>query len=262
MELIDTHCHLTFGGLAEDVEGVLERSRQAGVVQWITVGTDMEENLKVVELAGRFEGLYAAVGVHPHYASNVDRNVMRNLKDAANSEKVVAVGETGLDFHYNLSDKDSQKSVFQRHLELAAETGLPVIVHCRDAFDDTMKLLEESEAVVDKIVFHCFSGSADEAGVVLAKGYYISFTGVVTFKNAGHSREAAKAVPLNRLMVETDAPYMSPEPMRKQKINEPALLVHTARFLAEIKGIKDESFAGAVTSTSREFFRIQQLSGC
>jgi len=256
MELIDTHCHLTFKGLAEEVDAVLDRSRAAGVTKWITVGTDAEENRKVVALAAEYEGVYAAVGIHPHDAKTVGADNLEQLKKLAGEDKVAAIGETGLDFHYNFSKQADQKRVFAEHLRIAAETDLPVIVHSREAFAQTLEILDGFEGSLGKVVFHCFSGSAQEAQAVIDRGFYVSFTGVVTFKNAEKTRAAAVVVPVERLMVETDCPYMSPEPMRRQKVNEPALMVHTARRLAQLKEMTLEDFAEKVTAVSRDFFGI------
>jgi TatD DNase family protein len=256
MELIDTHCHLTFEPLADDVENVLARSRDTGVTGWITVGTDIQQNHKVIELAERHENMYAAVGFHPHDAKNATDQRLAELRALAQqSQKVVAIGETGLDFHYNYSPQEAQRRVFTEHLKIAAELHLPVIIHCRQAFDETMEILEQYGRV-KKAVFHCFSGSAEQAKLVLDRGFYISFTGVVTFKNAEVTRQATKIVPADRLMLETDCPYMSPEPMRKQKINEPALLIHTARCLAKLKEMPLADFAKAVTATTKTVFNL------
>ena len=256
MELIDTHCHLTFDDLIQDIDGVIARSKAAGVTSWLTVGTDMQENLKAIELTGKYENMYAAVGMHPHDAKDVTEDTLTRLKELARNEKVIAIGETGLDYHYNHSLHEDQRRVFAEHLKIAAELDLPVIIHCRKSFEETMQVLDNHAGRVKKIVFHCFSGSAEQAKIVLDKDYYISFTGVVTFKNARIKKQAAKIVPTDRLMLETDCPYMSPEPMRKQKINEPALMVHTAKFLAELKGMDPADFANAITATSRAFFQI------
>jgi len=256
MQLIDTHCHLTFGQLADDVDAVIERSVAAGVTSWITVGTDPVHNQKVIALADKFENMYAAVGIHPHDAKDVSDQALRQLNALAQNKRVVAIGETGLDFHYDHSPRNQQAAVFTQHLQLAQELNLPVIVHCREAFDETMQILERDGPGLKKVVFHCFSGSADQAKIVLDKGFYISFTGVVTFKNAERTRQAAKIVPLDKLMLETDCPYMSPEPMRKQRINEPALLIHIAKFLAELKQMSFDDFAAAVTATTKTFFNL------
>jgi len=256
MELIDTHCHLTFEPLA----GVIERSRAAGVTGWITVGTSLEDSRRVIELAGLYEGMYATVGIHPHDAKSADAAALDELKRLGHGEKVVAVGETGLDFHYNFSKQPDQRHIFEAHLDIARKLSLPVIVHSRNAFEETMEILGRSGGGLRGVVFHCFSGSAEEAKLVLERGYYISFTGVVTFKNAEKTREAARFVPLDRLMVETDCPYMSPEPVRSQKPNEPALMVHTARFLASLKGMNMEDFAQATTQTAVTFFNLSHAA--
>ncbi|MCK4753004.1 MAG: TatD family hydrolase [Planctomycetes bacterium] len=256
MELIDTHCHLTFEQLAGDAEAVIERSIAADVTGWITVGTDIKQSQKTIELVNRFKNMYAAVGIHPHYAKDVTGQSIAELKEFAQNEKVVAIGETGLDFHYDFSEPREQERLFVQQLQIARELNLSVIVHCREAFEETMAILEQFGSGVKKVVFHCFSGSVEEAKVVLERGFYISFTGVVTFKNAESLRQAAKVVPLERLMVETDCPYMSPEPMRKQKVNEPALMAHTVRALAELKGVDLDNFARAITATSKEFFGL------
>ena len=258
MELIDTHCHLTFEQLAGDVEQVLQRSKAAGVTGWITVGTDTQQNQKTVKLANRFDNMYAAVGIHPHEAKDVTGQTMAELKELAQSEKVVAIGETGLDFHYDFSKPQEQKRTFAQQLKIAAELNLPVIVHCREAFDETMEILAQHGCGVKKVAFHCFAGSVEQAKTVLDNGFYISFTGVVTFKNAETIRQAAKIVPLDKLMLETDCPYMSPEPVRKQKINEPALMIHTAGYLARLRGMDLADFANAATATSRAFFGLPE----
>ncbi len=258
MELIDTHCHLTFDDLAGDIEAVLQRSKAAGVTGWITVGTDPQHNQKAVELADKFENMYAAIGIHPHDADTVTASTLNQLKELAQNVKVVAIGETGLDFHYNFSKQPAQRRAFVQQLKIAAEFNLPVIIHSRDSFDETMDILKQFGSGLRKIVFHCFSGSPGQAKLILEKGFYISLTGVVTFKNAKLTQEVAKITPTDRLMLETDCPYMSPEPMRKQKINEPALLLHTAKFVAELKEMDLPDFATAITTTSKIFFNLPQ----
>lgn len=260
MELIDTHCHLAFEQYAGNIEAVLERSKAAGVTGWVTIGTNTQENRKAVELAGRFENMYATAGIHPHYAKDVTADDFAELKRLAQNQKVVAIGETGLDFHYNpdKSGQTDQKRVFVEQLELARQMNLPVVVHSRDAFDDTIEILDRFGEGVKRVVFHCFGGSAEQARIVIEKGFYVSFTGAVTFKNAENLRQVAALVPLGRLMVETDCPYMSPEPMRKQKINEPALMIHTVRRLAELKEMDLADFVDSVTAVSRNFFDLPQ----
>jgi TatD DNase family protein len=261
MELIDTHSHLTFEPLSADVPGVFERSRAAGVTGWITVGTSLEDSRKAIELAGQYESLYATVGIHPHDAQSADLRALEELKQLARREKVVAVGETGLDFHYNFSKQPDQMRVFEAHLDITREVGLPVVIHSRNAFDETMQILDRCGRGLKGVVFHCFSGSAEQARMVLERGYFVSFTGVVTFKNAEVTRQAAQVVPLDRLMIETDCPYMSPEPVRSRKPNEPALMVHTAEFLARLQGISLDELAQATTRAAVGFFGLAGISG-
>jgi TatD DNase family protein len=256
MELIDTHAHLTYKGLMESLADVLQRSTQAGVTKCIAIGTDAEHNEKVASIVEKHQNLYAVLGIHPHHASEHKAADLQRLVELTKHEKVVALGETGLDFHYNLSEKDAQKDLFKTFLGIAAEKKMPVIIHTRDAFDETMEIIDKFADKNTKIVFHCWGGSVEQTKIVLDKGFYISFTGIVTFKNAEQSRDTAKIVPLERMMIETDSPYMSPEPLRKQKINEPALLIHTAAKIAELKQMPLEIFAQEVTKTTKQFFNL------
>ncbi|MHC4755424.1 MAG: TatD family hydrolase [Planctomycetota bacterium] len=255
MKLIDTHCHLTFEGLIENVEAVIGRSIEAGVTAWINVGTELIENRRVIEVADRFDNLYAALGIHPHEAKNVTADTFDELQQLAKASKVVAIGETGLDYYYDHSPHADQARVFAEHLRIAKQLNMPVIIHSREAFEPTIDILDRHGKGL-KVVFHCFTGSAEQARLVIRKGWHISFTGVVTFKNANALRAAAKEVPLQRLMLETDCPYMSPEPMRNRKINEPALMVHTAKLLADLKHLDLEDFTEVVTETSKNFFSL------
>lgn len=256
MELIDTHCHLTFDELQTDIEAVLARSIDASVTGWITVGTEPTENSKVIELIDKHKNLFGAVGIHPHDARLVTDPQIKELKKQINNLKIVAVGETGLDFHYNLSEPRQQKKVFVQHLKIAAESGLPVIIHCRDAFDDTLEILDRFSEDLKSVVFHCFTGTKQQAQVLLDKGFFISITGIVTFNNADDIREAVKIIPTDRLMVETDCPFMSPKPLRNKKVNEPAFMVHTAEKIAQVKEMGLEQLAKEVTETSRLFFNL------
>jgi TatD DNase family protein len=255
MNLIDAHCHLTYEPFA-DIEAVLSRSRDAGVTGWVTIGTDLEDSQKAVELAGRFENMFATAACHPHHANIADAKTIEQIKELAKNKKVVAIGETGLDLHYKFSPPQQQQDSFNKHLELAKELNLPVVIHSREAFDETMEILAAHESGLKGLVFHCYSGDVRQAKIILDKGWHISLTGVVTFKNAETTREVAKYVPLDRLMIETDAPYLSPEPMRKQKINEPALLIHTAKFVAALREMKLAQFTETVTNTAIRFFSL------
>ena len=256
MKLIDTHSHLTFEGLENQVDAVLARSVEAGVTRWITVGTDKEQNEKVLRLVSRHENVWAALGYHPHYANDITDADMELLKKQLASECVVAVGECGLDYHYMNSVAENQKPVFRKHLDMAAQLQKPVIIHTREAFGDTMSILDEYADKLKRVVFHCFGGDAKQTQAVLDRGFYISFTGTVTFKRSDALREVAKMIPLDRLMIETDCPYISPHPVRNIQPNEPALLVHTAQCLANVHEIPLEDFADKITKTSITFFGL------
>ncbi len=256
MELIDTHAHLTFGELAGNIDEVIGRSIEAGVSRWITVGTDVDQNEKVFALLAKYDNLFAAVGFHPHCAKDISDDDLAALKDYARGDKVVAIGETGLDYHYNFSKQDAQKHIFRRQLRIAEELDLPVVIHCRNAFDDTLTILDEFSGRLKNVVFHCYGGTCEQTEMLLEKGYYLSFTGIVTFKKTDDVRAAAKLVPLDRMMIETDCPYISPEPVRNKRPCEPAMLIHTARKLAEIHNMPPEGFAVSVSGTSEEFFNL------
>jgi TatD DNase family protein len=256
MALIDTHAHLTYEGLIENIDEVVSRALLNGISDIITIATEPADFEGTLELAKRFDNIYAGAGIHPHHAKEVTNDSLLHLRAFAENEYVVAIGETGLDFHYNFSEPDAQRELFARHLEIAVKTEKPVVIHSRNAFDETLEILEGFKNKLSKIVFHCYSGTKQQTEVLLDRGYHISFTGIVTFKNAELAREAAMAVPLGRMMLETDCPYMSPAPMRNQKINEPALMVHTAEFVAKLKGIDFNEFCEQVTDTSRGFFGI------
>ncbi len=256
MNWIDTHAHLTYPDYPDPIEAVLDRSRAAGVTRWITVGTDAEHNRKAIDLAARFAGMFAVVGIHPHHASEASAADLALLADQARESKVVAIGETGLDFHYNFSTKDRQVEVFRAELSLAAERGLPVVVHSRDAFAETLTILDEFAARLPRLVFHCHGGPVDQTRAILDRGWLVSFTGIVTFKNGAVARQAAAMTPLDRMMLETDCPFISPDPVRHIRPCEPAMLVHTAQKIAELKALDPAAFADAVNHTSQSFFAL------
>ena len=256
MNLIDTHAHLTFEGLENQVDAVLARSIESGVTRWITIGTDTGQNEKVLSLVGQYDNMWAALGYHPHYANEITDADMELLKQQLQHTKIVAIGECGLDYHYDNVIAENQHRLFRQHLEIAAALQKPVIVHTRDAFDDTMEILDEYSGKLKNVVIHCYGGDKEQTQQVLDRGYYISFTGTVTFKRSEDLREVAKMIPLDRLMIETDCPYISPHPVRNIRPNEPALLIHTAQCLADVHGISLEDFAEKVTQTSENLFEI------
>lgn len=254
--LIDTHCHIEMKEFDQDREEVLARSRAAGIELLITIGSDLDGTLKGVDMADQYEGIYCSVGIHPHDAKDFTDDTYRLLKDLTKKTKVVAIGETGLDYHYDHSPRDVQRRVFEQHLALAGETGLPMIIHSREADDDILRLVRASG--ISNGVFHCFSGDMAMAEQVMAMGFYISLAGPVTFKKARGLHEVAQNVPDDYLLMETDAPYLAPEPFRGKR-NEPAYLVHTAQRIAELRGISLQDVSRITTLNARRLFNIGPL---
>ncbi|MFB3826165.1 MAG: TatD family hydrolase [Bryobacteraceae bacterium] len=252
MNLVDSHCHLDDKQFDAGREAVIERARAAGVGRMLAIGAgdgppDLESALRLAEA---MPFVYATVGVHPHDASKADAASFARLSALIEHPKVVALGEIGLDYHYNFSPPEVQREVFRRQLAIAREAGKPVIVHTREAWADTLALLRESD--VRRGVFHCFSGGPVQAREALEMGFHLAFGGVLTFPKAEGIRNAARETPEDRLLVETDAPYLAPVPHRGKR-NEPAFLVYTVRRLAELRGVEPEHIAEI---TTRNFERL------
>jgi len=257
MGLIDSHAHLTYPEFIDRVPEVLQRCGDAGVEQVITVGTDLTDARQAVALAEAYPvRIHAAVGFHPHEAGKVTDEDLAAMADLWGHPRVVALGEMGLDYHYDFADRNVQRTIFGRQLGAAANRPEPVVIHSREALDDTIRILVEHGFAQRPVVFHCFTGTADEAERIAEHGWRISFTGVVTFKRSVELCEIARAYPMDKLMVETDAPYLAPEPVRNQRPNEPAFVAHTARFLAELRNEPFEPFAEQTARNTREFFRL------
>ncbi len=256
LTFIDTHCHLEMDEFNLDRNEVIERAKNAGIEAVITIGSDLKGNKGALELSEKYDSVYAAVGFHPHDAKDFTEEIYRKLKEWTAKEKVVAIGEIGLDYHYDNSPREVQREVFKLQLSLAKETGLPVVIHSREAKKDTLEIVKESG--IDKGVFHCFSGDMDMAEKVMAMGFHISIAGPVTFKNAKKLVEIAKSIPDDYLLIETDAPYLAPEPFRGKR-NEPSYLVYTARKIAELRGISMDDLARITTLNAKRLFRIGQV---
>ncbi|HEX8273567.1 MAG TPA: TatD family hydrolase [Longimicrobiaceae bacterium] len=252
LSVVDSHCHLTDERLFPDVEGVLERARAAGVETVVTIGTHRADWARVVELAGRFPQVRAVAGVHPHTADEATDEALAELRELALGGRIVALGETGLDYFYDNAPREAQRASFLRHLELARDTGLPVVVHTRSADADTAGIIADAPGVVG--VLHCFSGGRALLDAALEAGWYVSFAGMITFKKY-EDAELVRAVPPDRILVETDAPYLAPIPFRG-KTNEPALVVHTARKAAEMRGEDPAEFAAAAARNARALYRL------
>lgn len=253
MSLIDSHCHLNYPGLVEDEAGVLDRARARGVGGFLNISTRRTEWEQVVGAAERHPDVWASVGIHPHEADAHHELGAAALIEAAAHPKVVAIGECGLDYYYDKSDRQAQRDCFRTHVEAARQTGLPLIIHTRDAEEDTAAILADAVAEGGITgVLHCFTGSAWLAAKGLELGFYVSLSGITTFKNAKELQEVAKTIPEDRLLVETDAPFLAPVPNRG-KTCEPAFVADTARFVAELRGEEPEALAERTTAN---FFRL------
>ena len=252
--LVDSHCHLDFSDFAPDLDAVVGRAREAGVGVLVSICTHVSRFLEVRAVAERYPEVLCSLGVHPHHASEeLEFATVDGLVALAGHPKVIGLGETGLDFFYNHSPRAQQEESFRRHLRACVATGLPAIVHSRDADDETLTILAEEGAGQGLTgIIHCFSGSAAMAERALALGFLLSISGIVTFKKAEALRDVVAMVPLDRLLVETDAPYLTPNPHRGRR-NEPAYVVHTAEAVARIKGVDPVALAD---STTRNFFRL------
>jgi len=256
MRLFDTHAHLHFPDFAEDLETVLERARAAGVRGAVTIGTDGESNRAVVALAARLPDVWATVGIHPHdsgEASEADFEEMERL--ARDEPKVVGFGEMGLDFFRNLSPPDEQRRVFRRQIDIARRARKPLVIHCRDAHAETLAILAEERAGETGGVMHCFSGDVEIARRCLDLGLYISLAGPVTYKNARALPDVARYVPRDRLVVETDCPYLPPTPHRGKR-NEPAFVGLTAALIAELRKADADALCDSLTANAATLFRI------
>ncbi len=260
--LIDSHCHLDFPELAGDEQGVLARAGTAGVGGMLTIGTRLDQFERVRAVAERHPNIWCSVGVHPHEAKDEGQRTPERLLAATRHPKVVGIGETGLDFYYEHSPRDEQAESFRTHIAASRETGLPLIVHTRDADRETAEILEDEHARgAFPGLIHCFSSGREVAERALALGFYISISGIVTFKAAEELRTIVKDIPLDRLLVETDSPYLAPVPKRG-KTNEPAYVAHTAAKVAELKGIAVEDLARATTDNFFRLFTKAERSRC
>jgi TatD DNase family protein len=261
--LIDSHCHIDGEQFNSDRDEVVQRAREAGVAAMLNIGTGdphSDEIRKAVEAAEKYDNVYAAVGVHPHDAKLYDDKAEVHLKELAAREKVIAWGEIGLDYYYDHSPREVQRDVFIRQIRTARELNLPIIIHSRDADDETVEILTNECSYPEfRGIMHCFGGTAPMAEALMTLGFLISFAGNVTFKKAENLRDAARVVPLDKLLIETDCPFLTPIPFRGKR-NEPSFVAHTAAFLAGFYGIDIEELAAATTRNFLKLFRLTHIA--
>ena len=242
--LVDSHCHL---------DAVVDRARKAGIGRMVTISTRVKRHDQIMAIARRYEDVFCSVGTHPHNAKEELNVTTGDLVSRSRDPKVVAIGEAGLDYHYDKSPRDAQEQGFRAHIAAARETGLPLVIHSRDADDDMARILEEETGKgAFPAVLHCFTGGRDLAMHAIALGHYVSFTGILTFKNSQGLRDIAAELPPDRILIETDAPYLAPGPYRGKR-NEPAYVTETAKVLAQTRGVSESEIA---TQTTDNFFRL------
>ena len=251
--LIDSHCHLDFPDFAAELDAVVARARASGIERMVTISTRVARQGDLLAIAERFPDVYCSVGTHPHYADEERDVTAADLVARTRAAKVVAIGEAGLDYHYDNSPREAQQRGFRTHIAAARQTGLPLVIHSRDADDDTARILEEESGKgAFPAVLHCFTGGPDLAHRAVALGHFISFTGILTFKNSDALRAIAAELPAERILVETDAPYLAPGKFRGRR-NEPAFVAETAKVLAQTRGV---SFDEIAAQTTANFFRL------
>lgn len=250
--MIDTHCHLTDPRLNAQLPDVLARAADSGVDRFITIGTTLDDARRCVALCRQHSNIRCAIGIHPNYSRDAEAGDVDAIAALQADESVVALGEMGLDYHHAFAPRPRQATFFESQLQHATNLNRPVVIHCRDACDDCLAIMRRFPAV--RAVFHCFTGSAAEARKILDAGYYLGFTGAVTFKNASGLRDAVALTPTDRMLIETDAPYLTPEPLRKQKTNEPALVRLVAEKISELKQIPLEAVDAATRANARTLF--------
>lgn len=254
--LIDSHAHLDDDRFDRDRDRLIKSLKDNGIELVVNPGADLQSSIKAVSLASEYENIYAAIGVHPHSAKEMDESTIEVFRSFSKRDKVVAIGEIGLDYYYDNSPRDIQRKWFVEQLRLAKEVDLPVIIHSRDAAKDTFDILSEAQDGSLRGVLHCYSGSIEMALEYIKLGFYISIAGPVTFKNARVLREVAEAVPLDKLLIETDSPYLTPEPYRGKR-NEPIFVKHVAGTIAEVKGVSFEDIATATRRNTKNLFKIR-----
>lgn len=254
--LIDTHAHLQDEDLKNDLKNVLARAAEAGVEKIVCVGYDIKSSQEALNLARKYRQVYAVVGVHPHDAARLDQKALEKLYTMAKDPRVVAIGEIGLDFYRDLSPREQQRQAFREQIKLAQELGKPIVIHDRDAHQEVLDIIKSEKAGKNQGIMHCYSGELPLATDLIKEGFYISFAGPLTFKNARKAHEVAMKIPMDKILVETDCPYLAPEPFRG-KLNEPANVKYTAARLAELRNKGAEEIAYLTNLNAKKVYRIK-----
>lgn len=254
--MIDSHAHLNDDKLIDNIDNINAECQKVNVTKIINVGYDISSSIKAVDIAKKYENMYAVIGIHPHDSKTYNEQIENELITLSNNDKVIAIGEIGLDYHYNLSPKEDQIDAFIKQIKLANSLVLPVVIHTREAIGDTMEILNQYRQYINHgLLFHCFNASDEVLQKVIQSGYYVSFGGAITFKNANHLLECVKNCPLERILLETDCPYMTPEPFRGQ-LNTPKNIPIIAKKIAEIKQIDLDTVITQTEKNTKTFFKI------
>jgi TatD DNase family protein len=255
LRLIDTHAHLDFEQYDKDRDEVLNRAREIGVEKIFNIGADLESSRRTVELAKKYNNIYAVVGIHPHDADTVNKESLAEIKKLALNNKVKALGETGLDFYYDNSPREKQKEAFKKQLDLAKELDLPVVIHSRSAGEETLNAIDQVADFSANLIFHCYAYGPELIKKIIERDYYAAFGGLITFNSAGEIRKALEKMPLNRILLETDSPYLTPSPNRGKR-NEPSYLQYILKKAAEIKKVAPEELAEITSKNAERIYKL------
>ena len=256
MSFIDSHSHIILESFDSDRDDVISNAFSNGITHIVQSCDNLDEIKKNLILTEKYENIYSSVGIHPHEAKTWDKNSKDIIINYTKEKKVIAIGETGLDFYYNLSPKDVQVKVFREQIKISKEVSLPLIIHTRDAFEETLEILKEEKAEIG--VFHCYTGNLEYAKKAIELGFYVSFSGIVTFKNALEIKEAARGIPLDKLLIETDCPFLTPVPHRGKR-NEPSYVKYVAEEIAKIRGISIEEVGEVTSENTKRLFNIKPI---
>ncbi len=251
----DTHAHINSGQFAGEQDMVVRRALDAGVARFVNIGCERESILRTIEYVERYDCVYGAIGVHPHDADAYTDELLEDIRRWAAHPKILAIGEIGLDFHYDYSSRDTQREAMRKQIRLAKELAMPILIHDREAHKECFDIITQERGWMCGGIYHCYSGSAEMAADIIKNGFYISFSGVITFPNAEKIRKVAMSIPLDRLLIETDCPYLSPQPYRGKR-NEPAYVVETGKVLAELRGVSHEEMAEITWKNAHAAYRL------